>query len=285
MAIRLRKALQDFADQVENARAITDRIRLPKVSFDPSEPKTVGRMVALATLAQPRIPLSNVPNAYGSGVYAIYYQGDHPLYSGITRTETPIYVGKADPAQPTASGPREQGTKLTGRLHEHADTITEVVKYAEAGHLPEGLNRLHLADFQCRRLACATNAQLVAEVHLIRMFWPLWNSDTKACWGMSKHGDAASTRKNKRSPWDVVHPGRSWALDDSLKNSFSPEQIRDKIASVLVKTPPRKDYAALLAEMLIAFSQDEHPEEGQLVSPLGTAAEGPDPDEAGEEVD
>jgi hypothetical protein len=42
----------------------------------------------------------------------------------------------------------------------------------------------------CRRLVCATNAQLVAEKHLIRTFWPIWNSETKTCWGMSKHGDA-----------------------------------------------------------------------------------------------
>ena len=283
LATRIRRALHDFANQVENARAITDRIRLPKVTFDPFEPKTVGRMVALATIAQPRVPLSGVPDAYGSGVYAIYYVGDHPLYSAITRTETPIYVGKADPLQPTASGAREQGARLTGRLHEHADTIAEVDKYAEARKLVEGLNQIELTDFDCRRLACATNAQLVAEVHLIRMFWPLWNSQTKACWGMSKHGDSASTRKNKRSPWDVVHPGRPWALDDRLENSLSPEEIRNRINAVLVRTPPRQDYAALLGEMLAAFSQDDQPEE-PLISPLGPQVEGPEPDEAGEEI-
>lgn len=32
----------------------------------------------------------NVKLAYGSGVYAIYYNGDHPLYGAISGTEMPI---------------------------------------------------------------------------------------------------------------------------------------------------------------------------------------------------
>lgn len=119
-----------------------------------------------------------------------------------------------------ASDSREQGDKLTGHLIEHAKTIATAERYSN--QLPPGLSPISLADFTCRRLVWATNAQLVAEKHLIRTFWPLWNSETKACWGMSKHGDAAKTRKNKRSPWDVVHPGRRWAIDDELMNSLTP---------------------------------------------------------------
>ena len=36
-------------------------------------------MVALGLLAQPMVPLASVPDAHGSGIYAIYYKGDHPL--------------------------------------------------------------------------------------------------------------------------------------------------------------------------------------------------------------
>lgn len=287
VAKRIRDGLSIFALELEDARAETDRVRLPKVTFDPFEPKTVGRMVALATLAQPLVPLSAVPNAYGAGVYAIYYFGDHPLYGLIKGSETPIYVGKADPKEPDASTSREQGTRLTDRLHEHAGTIQEAQDYADAGRLPSGLSPIRLADFRCRRLVCATNAQLVAERHLIRMFWPLWNSETKACWGMSKHGDAAGTRKNKRSPWDVVHPGRPWALDSRLEDSLTPDQIRERIMATLEKTPPRDDHAALLEEVLATFRQDDAPEEPsedeELIPPVGAAAPGPEPDEAGEE--
>ena len=130
---------------------------------------------------------------------------------------------------------------------------------------------------------CATNAQLVAENHLIRTFWPLWNQETKTCWGMSKHGDAATTRANKRSPWDVVHPGRAWALDAKLKNSLEPDEIETKIGETLAKYPPRKDHAALLEEMLAGFRQDDGVPEPDDVPPVGEDAEGPEPDEAGEE--
>ncbi|MEP9350214.1 Eco29kI family restriction endonuclease [Xanthobacter sp. KR7-225] len=253
----------------------------PLTTFDPSDPKTVGRMVSLALLAQPMISLGAVKPAYGSGVYAIYYSGDHPLYARISGAETPIYVGKADPSNGDASTAREQGPRLTGRLIEHAGTISTAEKYAAENGLPPGLHPIRLADFKCRRLVCATNAQLVAERHLIRMFWPVWNSDTKACWGMSKHGDAANTRRNKRSPWDVVHPGRSWALDEQLVDNATAEEVAVRINAILDKFPPRTDHAALLEEMLAAFRQDDS---GDLSlpdrSPLADVP-GPSEDEAG----
>jgi len=280
-ARRIRDELKNFAGDVERARERTDKVYLPVGSFDPHEPKSVGRMVALAMLAQARVPLGGIPDTYGSGVYAIYYQGNHPLYAEIRGKETPIYVGKADPEKPDANTSREQGKKLTGRLHEHAETILAVERYAATNVLPVGLHDIRLDDFTCRRLVCATNAQLVAEVHLIEMFQPLWNSKTKACWGVSKHGDAAATRKNKRSPWDVVHPGRIWALDGLLVDALSPDEIGGKINEVLKKTPPRTSHADLLEEILMAFRQDRPEPEQPFVSPLGAEASGPEQDEAG----
>ena len=185
---RIREGLAAHAEAVEAARSATDPIRMPRATFDPADPKAIGRMVSIALLAQPLIPLADVRPAYGSGVYAIYYRGDHPLYQGIASSETPIYVGKADPAKDDASTTREQGAKLTARLLEHAGTIGTAEAYSET--LPPHLSTIYVKDFLCRRLVCATNAQLVAEKHLIRTFWPIWNSETKACWGMSKHGDA-----------------------------------------------------------------------------------------------
>ncbi|MBN9004885.1 MAG: Eco29kI family restriction endonuclease [Rhizobiales bacterium] len=279
---RVRAALAGHAEELEGVRAATDPIAMPRASFDPADPKAIGRMVSIALLAQKMVPLEEVKPAYGAGVYAIYYNGDHPLYASISGTETPIYVGKADPAKDDASDSREQGDKLTGRLIEHAKTIRTAEGYAN--QLPEGLYPIKLGDFTCRRLVCATNAQLVAEKHLIRTFWPVWNSETKACWGMSKHGDSTGTRKNKRSPWDVVHPGRQWALDDEIEDKFTPDEIAQKIEQVLQKYPPRKDHAALLEEMLAGFRQDSDVKEAEA-SPLGEEAPGPDPDEAGGEDD
>jgi Eco29kI restriction endonuclease len=277
---RLREGLAAHADAVEAARSITDPIRMPRATFDPADPKAIGRMVSIALLAQPLIPLTDVQPAYGSGVYAIYYRGDHPLYVGISGSETPIYVGKADPANDDASTTREQGAKLTARLLEHAGTIGTVEGYAEK--LPTNLSPIRLTDFVCRRLVCATNAQLVAEKHLIRTFWPVWNAQTKACWGMSKHGDAAKTRANKKSPWDVVHPGRLWALDQKLVDSLTPNEIAKRIDATLQRVPARRDHAALLEEMLAGFRQDDAtPSVGDDIPPVGESAAGPDLDEAG----
>lgn len=275
---RIREGLAAHASAVEFARSATDTVRMPSATFDPSDPKIVGRMVSLALLAQPLVRLNDIRSSYGSGVYAIYYTGDHPLYAGITSSETPIYVGKADPANDDASTTREQGARLTARLLEHAGTIATAASYANS--LPSGLSALRLEDFVSRRLVCATNAQLVAEKHLIRTFWPVWNAETKACWGMSKHGDAASTRANKRSPWDVVHPGRQWALDARLQNSLEPDQIASRVVATLERVPPRRDHAALLEEMLDGFRQDGGAEIEPAAGP-NEGAPGPSEDEAG----
>lgn len=275
---RIREGLAGHADALEAARAATDPIRMPSTTFDPSDPKIVGRMVSLALLAQPLVRLADIQSSYGSGVYAIYYTGDHPLYAGISRSETPIYVGKADPANDDASTTREQGARLTARLLEHAGTIATAAESAD--RLRPGLHALRLEDFQSRRLVCATNAQLVAEKHLIRTFWPVWNVETKACWGMSKHGDAAKTRANKRSPWDVVHPGRQWALDERLVNSLEPDEIAARIAATLERVPPRQDHAALLEEMLEGFRQDRGRTDDVVEPPLKVRF-GPSDEEAG----
>ena len=276
---RIREGLASHASAVEAARSSTDPIRTPLTTFDPGDPKTIGRMVSIALLAQSTVPLGDVKPAYGSGVYAIYYHGNHPLYREISGTETPIYVGKADPARDDASTTREQGARLTGRLLEHAGTVLTAEAYADA--LPAHLTAIRLRDFSCRKLVCATNAQLVAEKHLIRMFWPIWNAETKACWGMSKHGDSATTRANKRSPWDVVHPGRVWALDKRLVDSLTPDQIAKRVQETLTRVPPRRDRAALFEEMLTGFRQSDGPSWQTNVSSVGEDAVGSEPDEAG----
>ncbi|MEJ0038638.1 MAG: Eco29kI family restriction endonuclease [Gammaproteobacteria bacterium] len=250
---RIRKEFEEIANSIDSARAAHDPIRLPRDTFDPADPKVVGRIVSLALLAQPRLPLAEVTEAYGSGVYAIYYEGPHPFYAAISGTETPIYVGKADPAVYDASTSREQGPKLTGRLIEHAGTIATAERYA--ADPSRGILPICLADFRYRALVCTTNAQLVAEQHLIRTFLPIWNSQTKACWGMSKHGDAATTRANKRSPWDVVHPGRAWALDSRLVDSLSLDEIRARIDQTLARVPPWRDKQKLIDEFLAGFQQ------------------------------
>jgi hypothetical protein len=244
--------LLSLMGDIEEARAGLDPIKDPGASFDPADPDTAGRLVALALIAQDRVPLGRVARTYGSGVYAIYYCGDHPLYAPVSGTETPVYVGKADPDNPNARTPREQGPRLFGRLKDHRRMIETVGAYAEREAMP---HPLRLDDFEARRLVCATNAQLVAERHLIAMFRPIWNNEIGICWGISKHGDAATTRANKRSPWDVMHPGRAWAMAESLDDKATPEDIERRIAEHFEQNPPYRDTVHIVQDFLAAFVQ------------------------------
>lgn len=239
--------------EIEEARSNLDPIKEPGASFDPANPDTAGRLVALALVAQDRVPLARIARTYGSGVYAIYYHGDHPAYAAVSGTETPIYVGKADPKSADARTSREQGPQLYGRLADHRRMIKTVGDYAAAQGLPHPLK---VDDFTCHRLVCATNAQLVAERHLIGTFRPIWNNEMGICWGISKHGDAATTRANKRSPWDVMHPGRSWAMAESLEDKMSPDVITARIAEHFAANPPHRSRARIVRGFLSAFVQN-----------------------------
>lgn len=249
--------------EIEATRAGMDPIKEPGASFDPANPDTAGRLVALALMAQERVPIERIARTYGSGVYAIYYSGDHPAYRTVSKTETPIYVGKADPKQADARTAREQGPQLYGRLADHRRMIRTVGSYAVKLHLPDPLR---IEDFECRRLVCATNAQLVAERHLISMFKPIWNNEIGICWGISKHGDAAKTRANKRSPWDVMHPGRAWAMSEDLEDKMSPDLIFQRIGEHFDNNPPHTSRARIVRDFLATFAQNAAMTPGEQVA-------------------
>ena len=194
-----------------------DPISQPVSIFDPSNPKIVGRFAALALVAQRRMPLAALPKSYGSGVYALYYAGDVPLYRPISRTETPIYVGQAAPTSNHATSPREQGPRLSSRLSTHARNIRKAV------------STLSIEDFSYRALVVQSGWETAAEEYLIHLFKPIWNSETNILYGFGKHGDDPKTRANKRSPWDTIHPGREWAVE-SLEDAKNAARIDAEVA-------------------------------------------------------
>ena len=247
-----RHLLHEVIEALQQTYAALDPIKEPTDVFDPAKPSIAGRLVALALVAQPLIPLFRLDKMYGSGVYAIYYFGTHPAYKKLSGTETPIYVGKADPRSSEAKTSREQGPQLYGRIKDHRKAISTVEKYA-LNH--EGPLALRLEDFQYRRLVVATNAQLTAERYLISLFEPIWNEETRICWGISKHGDLATTRSNDRSPWDVLHPGRKWALSNILKDKKSRDQILAEIDVHLAELPPFTDRQQIIDRFLDGFKQ------------------------------
>lgn len=246
------KELEARVSELLRAVRSLDPVQDPSYTLDPSSPDIAARLIALALVTQPKVPLQNIAKFYGSGVYALYYHGENPAYSPLSSSETPIYAGKADPANPEATSPKEQGSRLYGRLKDHLSTISKVEKYFLNQNLP---NPLHVSDFTCRFLIVSSNAQFAAEEYIKSYFKPIWNTETNICWGMSKHGDSAETRKNDRSPWHVLHPGIPWALDQKLKDKKSRESILLEIAKHFKNFPPFKDREEIIENILGSFVQ------------------------------
>ncbi|WP_122574980.1 Eco29kI family restriction endonuclease [Pseudomonas viridiflava] len=244
---KARKTLDELTDRLISIAVGFDPILRPASIFDPADPITAGRIVALTLISQPLHALASIPNFYGAGVYALYYNGGFPAYGALSNSDHPIYVGKADPSLSSAKEAIAQGTKLSIRLNEHAKSIRK----AES--------TLNIDDFKCRFLIVQSGFQKAAEDYLIGFFKPIWNSETKICFGLGKHGDSAETRDNKRSPWDTMHPGRSWA-DKSSKDQKTTEQIVSQISSHLEKNPPYKDIHQLFERFMGDMRQLSHEE-------------------------
>lgn len=241
---RQRGALDTAADELAKQVAALDPVRPPHSVFDPSDSRLFGVFAAIALVGQDQQPLSKVTvdKIYGAGVYALYYSGENPIYAPIRDTETPIYVGKADPV-PGARTPKAQGTKLSDRLGDHRKSIEKAAS-------------LSIDDFRCRRLVVASGWQVAAEDALIHLFKPIWNKQTRLLEGFGKHGDSADTRSNKRSPWDTLHPGRSWAAA-SREDAKNLETIEADLARHFQRHHPFTDAQAVIHELIAQVGAQE----------------------------
>jgi Eco29kI restriction endonuclease len=238
----LETQIKSAIDELTILLAKLDPVAQPTSVFDPSNPKVVGRFVALALVAQDRHPLAEIPKSYGSGVYAIYYTGTFPAYQSISGTETPIYVGQAAPAISNARTPIDQGAKLSARLNDHRKNISKAS------------SSLDLGDFEFRSLVVQSGWETAAEDYLIHLFRPVWNNETNILYGLGKHGDSAVTRANKRSPWDTLHPGRVWAAA-STEDAKSISQINGELAAHFADHLTYADLDAVLASFIAELRQ------------------------------
>jgi hypothetical protein len=236
---RLRETINAAYRDLRRAIENLDPIKHPGFIFDPSNPNVVARLVGITMVAQPRKPLRAVERFYGSGVYALYYTGPFPSYAAISGKEHPIYVGKADPADPSGKTAIEQGDRLANRLNDHRKNIGKAS------------STLRVEDFEYRALVVQTGWQASAEGYLIHLFKPIWNSEMSLCYGFGKHGDAPTTRANLRSPWDTLHPGREWAhRDPDMKDAREARAISDAILRHLAEYPPFESVDQILRVFL-----------------------------------
>lgn len=182
--------------------------------YNPLDRLNLGISVTQALLSRDPGPLAFSEPFNGAGVYAIYYTGDFAPYAKFAgrnrnnRFEAPIYVGKAIPKgsrKGIISAAANASLALYARLSEHADSITA----AES---------LKIEDFHCRYLVVEDIWIPLGESLLINQYSPVWNLKLD---GFGNHDPGSGRYNQKRAPWDVVHPGRSWAakLKDNPKTA------------------------------------------------------------------
>lgn len=174
------------------------------IPFNPLDKLSLARAVAKALLEKPCLALPPTESFTGAGIYAIYYSGPFSPYERISTLNrgkkflAPIYVGKATP-QGGRRGGFELGsvgrTVLYSRLHEHAESI-------------EQAENLDVNDFCFRCLAVDDMWIPWGEHFLIQAYSPLWNEVIR---GLGSHSPGVSRHYRRRSPWDALHPGRTWA--------------------------------------------------------------------------
>lgn len=192
--------------------------------FNPLDKRHLGESVAEAVLATDVHKLPPAP-FIGAGVYVLYYTGPFLAYNELSEAnqdgqyKRPIYVGKAVPAGARKGGlglDVDPGLALQKRLIEHGDSIAAA-------------ENLSLDDFYCRFLVVDDIWIPLAESLLIEKFQPVWN---RILDGFGNHDPGSGRYNQQKSPWDCLHPGRSWA------NRLQPcpqteKQLTDKVVQYL----------------------------------------------------
>lgn len=179
-----------------------------------------------ALLTSPVFPLPPAEDFVGAGIYCIYYRGTFKPYHLLSEAnaeawEAPIYIGKAVPsgARKGRVGLGENpGKVLFSRIREHARSI-------------EQASNLELTDFVCRFLVVEDIWIPLGESLLVNRFKPLWNVVVD---GFGNHDPGKGRYEQKRSAWDILHPGRSWA-DKCAENTLSLNDVRDLVTGFLEK--------------------------------------------------
>ncbi|MEU8379548.1 Eco29kI family restriction endonuclease [Streptosporangium sp. NPDC048865] len=202
--------------------------------YNPLDDENLAQNVADALEREPvhRLPPSPFQ---GPGLYAIYYVGKYELYkplSDLCRREAtpeshdigpfavPMYVGKA-----AASGSRKGTRKTTNRelynrIREHANSIRNAA------------STLDISDFRVRYLRVKDIWIPLGEHGIINRYKPIWN---RVVDGFGNHAQGSGRDEQSRSPWDMIHPGRSFAMrltpnPDGLEKIE--QRVRDAVAAI-----------------------------------------------------
>lgn len=175
-------------------------------AFDPLSYENLGASISRALDDQPVIPLDDLEQFPGSGVYALYYSGPHDAYAPLAESNQAdpgswaIYIGKADAENARKGDPDQrhvlEGPKLWRRIvKDHRKSIDQA-------------ENLDTRDFSVRYLVVAPTWIQLAEIIAIRMHKPVWNALID---GFGNHAPGSGRKNMVRPRWDTLHPGRPWA--------------------------------------------------------------------------
>jgi hypothetical protein len=208
---------------------------LSQEPYNPLAKANLGESVAEALLRVPVRPLSETGHLVGAGVYAIYYTGGFAAYAPVVARNAdnqflqPIYVGKAVPKGARKGGlgfDAGKGKALRDRLTQHASSINEA-------------SNLDLADFQYRALTVDDIWIPLGENVIIEKYQPLWNRVIDG-FGNKTPGKGRATQK--RSSWDVLHPGRRFVEALALApNARTVSEITKKVADFFAGRLPESE--------------------------------------------
>lgn len=172
--------------------------------YNPLNKKQLAQSVVRALLEREVHALPPQTKFQGSGLYAIYYSGPFEAYRLLAdhnknaQWDAPIYVGCAVP-KGSRKGSSDldgaSGTKLFERLRHHANSIRDA-------------DNLELSDFGCRYLVVEDIFISLGESLLIDEYQPIWNVVVD---GFGNKDVGSRRHTQLRSPWDMIHPGRTWA--------------------------------------------------------------------------
>lgn len=177
---------------------------MDKRPYNPLDKINLAKSIEAEVLSRDVEPLGTDQVILGAGVYVIYYRGDFPAYQPIATAnaeqwEKPIYVGKAIPKGGRKGGisrdTQASGAALSSRLRKHADSI-------------RATENLRIEDFGSRYIVLDDIWIPLGENILIETFKPLWNIAVE---GFGINDPGKGRLNQKRSPWDVLHPGRGYA--------------------------------------------------------------------------
>ena len=183
--------------------------------YDPLDYENLTINLVRELMVRDPEPLPLQKRFEGSGVYALFYDGDFEPYRSLRspNADRSIYVGKAVPPGARKGGQDldTSAPKLHSRIGEHARSI-------------DAASNLHIEDFRCRHLVVVPLWINMAERLLIERYQPCWNVCIE---GFGLHDPGRGRREGERSWWDTLHTGRPWA--EKQKSTRSTGDALDRL--------------------------------------------------------